>query len=144
MFVNVELPVHYPASITIPATAVLDTGRKKIVFVDAGDGYLQPRHIETGWRMGDRVEVTKGLMEGESIVIAGNFLIDSESRMKEAVLDQPEAAAEDPVCGMAVDPVKAGDKKSSHDGMTYYFCSDECKQKFDLNSEKFVANSRAR
>lgn len=144
MFVDVELPVHYPASITIPSTAVLDTGLKKVVFVDTGDGYLQPRRIETGWRMGDRVEVTKGLMEGESIVVSGNFLVDSESRLKEAVLGLREDAVEDPVCGMQIDPAKAGDQKSNYGGTTYYFCSDDCKQKFDRNPEKFVAKSAAK
>lgn len=144
MFVDVELPVHYPASMAVPATAVLDTGMRKVVFVDAGDGYLEPRPIETGWRMGDRIEVTKGLKEGENIVVSGNFLVDSESRLKEAALGQREDAAKDPVCGMQVDPAKAGDKKSSHGGTTYYFCSDDCKQKFDKDPAQFIAKSRAK
>ena len=41
-----------------------------------------PRVVETGWRIGGDVQVTKGLVAGERIVISGTFLVDSESRMK--------------------------------------------------------------
>jgi hypothetical protein len=67
---------------TVPAEAVLDTGLKKTVFVDRGNGYLEPRQVETGERIGDRIEITKGLASTERIVISGNFLIDSESQLK--------------------------------------------------------------
>jgi len=85
MFVDVEFLVTLPSAVTVPADAVLDSGRRKIVFVVLGDGYFEPREIVTGWRFGDRVEVVKGLAPEEPIVISGNFLIDSESRMKLAV-----------------------------------------------------------
>jgi len=67
---------------TVPAEAVLDTGLKKTVFVDRGNGYMEPRQVEIGERIGDRIEITKGLAPGERIVISGNFLIDSESQLK--------------------------------------------------------------
>jgi RND family efflux transporter MFP subunit len=82
MFVNVEFNVSMPARMTVPAEAVLDTGLKKTVFVDRGNGYLEPRQIEIGERIGDRLEVLKGLTPGERIVTSGNFLIDSESQLK--------------------------------------------------------------
>ena len=50
--------------------------------VDRGNGHFEPRLVETGWRRGDEVEVTKGLEPGERIVVAGTFFVDSESRMK--------------------------------------------------------------
>jgi membrane fusion protein, copper/silver efflux system len=84
MFVDVEFPVTLPAALAVPADAVLDSGRKKTVFVDRGNGFFEPRQVETGWRIGDRIEITKGLMAGERIVVSGTFLIDSESRMKAA------------------------------------------------------------
>jgi Cu(I)/Ag(I) efflux system membrane fusion protein len=52
------------------------------VFVDRGNGHFEPRLVETGWRSGDDVEVTKGLEPGESIVVSGTFFVDSESRMR--------------------------------------------------------------
>ena len=82
MFVEVELNVDLPRSIAVPVDAVIDSGLKKTVYVAKGGGYFEPRVVETGWRFGDRVEVTKGLGEGEQIVVSGNFLLDSESRMR--------------------------------------------------------------
>ena len=69
MFVDVEFPVDLPATLVVPADAIVDSGLRKTVFVDRGHGYFEPRLIETGWRGGDDVEVTKGLMPGERIVI---------------------------------------------------------------------------
>ena len=82
MYVNVEFSIDLPAAISVPMDAVLDTGTRKTLFIDRGDGYFEPREVKTGWRFGDRVEVIEGLMEGERIVVSGNFLMDSESRMK--------------------------------------------------------------
>ena len=82
MFVDVEFPIKLPPTLVVPADAILDTGLRKTVFVDRGNGYFEPRLVETGWRFGDEVEVTRGLFSGEQIVISGTFLVDSESRMK--------------------------------------------------------------
>ena len=82
MFVDVEFSASMPARMTVPAEAVLDTGLKKTVFVDRGNGYLEPRQVEIGERIGDRIEITKGLTSKERIVVSGNFLIDSESQLK--------------------------------------------------------------
>jgi YHS domain-containing protein len=142
MFVDVEYPISLPAALTVPTEAILDTGLYRTVFVDVGDGYFEPRHIETGWRMGDRVEITKGLMEGERIVVSGNFLIDSESRLRTAAMGLRDNAVEDPVCGMQVDPVKAGGQKSEYKGKTYYFCSELCKSRFDKNPEQYAKGAR--
>jgi Cu(I)/Ag(I) efflux system membrane fusion protein len=82
MFVDVELQVTLPQGIAVPADAVIDSGLRKTVYVQTADGGFTPRPVETGWRMGDSVQITKGLQPGERIVVAGNFLLDSESRMK--------------------------------------------------------------
>jgi membrane fusion protein, copper/silver efflux system len=84
MFVNVELRSPQPTRLTVPVEAVLDTGLKKTVFVDLGNGHFEPREVETGERIGDRVAVLKGLAAGERLVISGNFLINSESQLKAA------------------------------------------------------------
>ena len=85
MFVDVEFQVSLPPTLVVPADAIVDSGLRKTVFVDRGDGYFEPRQVETGWRIGDEVQVTKGLHNGERIVISGTFLVDSESRMKAGV-----------------------------------------------------------
>ena len=82
MFVDVEFPVGVPPTLAVPADAIVDSGLRKTVFVDRGDGYFAPRLVETGRRIGDDVEVTKGLIAGERIVISGTFFVDSESRMR--------------------------------------------------------------
>ncbi len=84
MFVDVEFQVGMPIRVTVPSEAVLNTGLNRTVFVDRGNGYLEPRQVEIGERVGNRVEITKGLRSGERVVISGNFLIDSESQLKSA------------------------------------------------------------
>jgi RND family efflux transporter MFP subunit len=84
MFVDVEFPVTHLSTIAVPVDAVVNSGLESTVFVDRGAGFFEPRRVETGWRFGNKVEVTKGLAAGERIVISGTFLIDSESRMKVA------------------------------------------------------------
>ncbi|TLM98849.1 efflux RND transporter periplasmic adaptor subunit, partial [bacterium] len=85
MFVDVEFPVRMPTGIIVPADAVLDSGLKKTVFVERGNGYFEPRAVETGNWFDDRVEIVRGLAPGERIVVSGNFLLDSESRMRAAL-----------------------------------------------------------
>jgi len=84
MFVDVEFRFALPPALVVPADAIVDSGLRKTVFVDRGNGSFEPRLVETGWHIGDDVEVTKGLAAGERIVISGTFFIDSESRMKAA------------------------------------------------------------
>jgi membrane fusion protein, copper/silver efflux system len=92
MFVNVEFQASAATQLTIPSDSVLDTGDRQTVFVDHGDGYLEPRQITIGERFGDRVTVTSGLKAGERVVASGTFLIDSESQLKAAAsgLGAPE------------------------------------------------------
>jgi RND family efflux transporter MFP subunit len=84
MFVDVQLPVAFSRSIVIPAGAVLDSGLQKTVFIEQGEGLFSPRVVETGRRFDDQVEIVKGLEPGEKIVLSGNFLVSSESRLKGA------------------------------------------------------------
>jgi Cu(I)/Ag(I) efflux system membrane fusion protein len=140
MFVDVELPIQHPPALVIPSGAVLDTGLKKTVFVDRGNGYFDPRIVETGWRSGEKVEITRGLAKGERIVVSGNFLIDSESRLKLAASRVPEDNAVDPVCGMEVDPRKVENRVIEYCGKTYYFCSTLCRDKFRSEPEKYLEN----
>jgi Cu(I)/Ag(I) efflux system membrane fusion protein len=82
MFVSVDLPVSLPAGISVPVGSILDSGLSKRVFVQTSEGVFQSRAVETGWQLGDRIQVVKGLSEGESVVASGTFLVDSESRLQ--------------------------------------------------------------
>jgi len=82
MFVDVEFEVGLPPAIAVPVDAVIDSGLRKTLYVETADGSFVPRQVETGWRLGDTVQIVSGLAPGERIVAAGNFLLDSESRMR--------------------------------------------------------------
>jgi len=82
MFVNISMPVELNEAIVIPREAVMDTGIRKIVFIQKEEGLFEPREIKIGWETDDGFEVKSGLKEGEQIVISGNFLLDSESRIQ--------------------------------------------------------------
>ncbi|HEY6893154.1 MAG TPA: efflux RND transporter periplasmic adaptor subunit [Rhodanobacteraceae bacterium] len=92
MFVNVEFGVAAKPQLVAPAEAILDSGDRQTVFVDLGDGYLEPRRVTVGERVGDRVAITSGLTRGERIVASGTFLIDSESQLQAAAsaMGKPE------------------------------------------------------
>jgi Cu(I)/Ag(I) efflux system membrane fusion protein/cobalt-zinc-cadmium efflux system membrane fusion protein len=85
MFVNVTLKVPMGEQLVIPATGVLQSGTREVVFVYRSDGYLEPREVQLGSRIGDDFIVLKGLKAGEQIVTSANFLIDSESQLQAAL-----------------------------------------------------------
>jgi len=82
----------------------------------------------------------KGLMPGEKIVVAGTFLIDSESRMRAAAAGIVSESSECSVCGMEVDIAKAtaAGLTSTVRGQTYYFCAADDKAKFDKDPARYI------
>jgi membrane fusion protein, copper/silver efflux system len=84
MFADVNLRIAGARSLVVPAEAVMDSGSEQTVFVALGDGYFEPRKVTLGGRAGNKYVVTSGLRAGEQVVTSGNFLIDSESRLKSA------------------------------------------------------------
>ena len=84
MFVNVSLAIPMGRQLTIPASGVLQSGTRQIAFVDHGNGYLEPREVQLGPRVGGEFIVQKGLRAGERIVTSANFLIDSEAQLQAA------------------------------------------------------------
>ena len=85
MFVDVGLNIDAGEQLAVPVNAVMPTGEHNIVFVDKGQGELQPRFIELGQQYGNYYEVKSGLNEGERVVASGNFLIDAESQIQGAL-----------------------------------------------------------
>lgn len=69
----------------VPREAVIDTGERKVAFVSTGEGRFEPRSVELGREVdGDKIEVLGGLAAGEKVVVSGQFLLDSESRVRES------------------------------------------------------------
>ncbi len=85
MYANVEIKMQLGQKLVIPEEAVIDTGLRQMVIVDKGSGYFEPREVKVGARVDDHYEVIKGLKKGERVVTSANFLIDSESKFKEAI-----------------------------------------------------------
>jgi Cu(I)/Ag(I) efflux system membrane fusion protein len=73
------------ATVSIPESAVLDSGKRQVALVDLGSGLFEPREIRLGGRGDGYVEVLEGIGEGERVVVDGNFLIDAESNFKAAL-----------------------------------------------------------
>lgn len=84
MFVDVDFQLASAPVLSVPSTAVIDTGERQTVFVARADGHFEPRPVQIGQRFADRIEILGGLKQGERIVTSGNFLIDSESQLKAA------------------------------------------------------------
>ena len=84
MYADVVIEVERGERLTVPDSAVLYAGSRRLVFVDLGGGRLEPRTVEVGVRSDDRVEILSGLEAGLPIVTSGTFLIAAESRLKSA------------------------------------------------------------
>jgi len=82
MFTNVEIAVDLGSRLTIPESAVIDSGEIQVVYVDLGDGAFEPREVQVGLYVDGYVEILKGLKEGEIVSTAANFLIDSEAQLR--------------------------------------------------------------
>jgi Cu(I)/Ag(I) efflux system membrane fusion protein len=83
-FVNVRLRKELGPVLVVPREAVMETGDSQYVFVDRGDGRLEPRAIRAGSEVAGGRMVLEGLEAGERVVTAANFVVDSESRLKGA------------------------------------------------------------
>jgi membrane fusion protein, copper/silver efflux system len=85
MYTDVNLQIVYPRQISVPEEAVLDSGEEQIIFVAHGGGHFEPRKVLLGAKVDNRYIVLSGLQAGEKIVVSGNFMIDSESRLKSSM-----------------------------------------------------------
>src|ERR1700730_11665122 len=84
MFVNVDLKTTLGRQLVVPASAVFQSGTRQLVFLNHGNGSLEPKEITLGARVGDAFVVLKGLKAHDSIVTSASFLIDSESQLQAA------------------------------------------------------------
>ncbi len=82
MYTNVEVKINLGKKLVLPEDAVLDSGRRQIVYVDKGEGNFEPRVVNTGIRAAGMIEIVGGLKAGERVASSATFLIDSEARLK--------------------------------------------------------------
>jgi membrane fusion protein, copper/silver efflux system len=84
MYADVTVNINYGSRLVVPQEAVMDSGSEQLVYVSLSDGYFEPRKVQVGARVDNKFVVLSGLKAGERVVTSGNFLIDSESKLKSA------------------------------------------------------------
>ncbi|HEX5179638.1 MAG TPA: efflux RND transporter periplasmic adaptor subunit [Gemmatimonadaceae bacterium] len=85
MYATVSLATPSRRALTVPTTAIVNTGERELVFLDLGDGRFVPHDVETGRTAGDYTEVLSGLEPGQRVVTSAQFLLDSESNLAEVM-----------------------------------------------------------
>ena len=122
MYANVKIESEITkAGIAIPTEAIIRSGERNIVVVDLGEGRFEPRDIELGSEADEYYQVLSGLQAGERVVTSSQFLIDSESKLREAInkmlakRNQATKTIEDKVG-------TTSEKETSDTGDVYYTC----------------------
>ncbi len=90
MYVNAAIKADLGVALALPEGALLDSGARKLVFVDLGEGRIEPREVRVGREADGYYELLSGVREGEKVVTTANFLIDSESKLKSLVAPSKE------------------------------------------------------
>jgi Cu(I)/Ag(I) efflux system membrane fusion protein len=88
MFVNAIIRVPLVKGIVIPVTAVIDTGTRQVAWVETSPGMFEPRDVQVGERVEDKVQILSGLKPGDKVAVSGGYLIDSESQLQLGTRDQ--------------------------------------------------------
>jgi Cu(I)/Ag(I) efflux system membrane fusion protein len=81
MFANALLRIPLEDQLSVPRSAVIDTGTRRVVYVETAPGTFTPREVTLGSSAGDRVAVLQGVKEGEKVVAAANFFVDSQAQL---------------------------------------------------------------
>jgi Cu(I)/Ag(I) efflux system membrane fusion protein len=81
MFADVEISIELEEVLSIQVSSVINTGRKKLVYVQISKDRFKPIYVSTGAESDNYVQIIEGLKEGEKVVTEANFLLDSEARM---------------------------------------------------------------
>lgn len=82
MYTITEFSIPMGCALALPEEALIDTGQRKLVFVDKGSGRFEPREVKLAFKAGPFYKVLSGVFEGDKVVVSSQFLVDSESRLK--------------------------------------------------------------
>jgi Cu(I)/Ag(I) efflux system membrane fusion protein len=82
MFVNAVIKVPLGSAIVVPVNAVMDTGKRRVVWVETSAGMFEPREVQVGQQTDDTIQVLSGLNPDDKVAVSGGYLIDSESQLK--------------------------------------------------------------
>ncbi len=81
MFVNAVIKVGLKEAIVVPLSALIDTGKRRVVWVESSPGVFESRNVQAGGQSGDKIQIVSGLRAGEKVAISGGYLIDAESQL---------------------------------------------------------------
>lgn len=131
MYANIYLESKLSdESLVIPQEAVIDSGVRKLVFVHLGKGKFQPREIKVGVEADDHeFQILEGLQAGEEIVLSAQFMLDSESRLREAIQKMLEARQAGPVSETGPEGKKGAEDALDMSGMTMEEAKDDLDMK---------------
>ena len=125
MFATVWIEAqNKPGVLAVPTESILHSGERQLVFVSKGEGKFEPREIVTGLSGdGHMTEVISGLLAHEVVVTSGQFLLDSESQLQEAVakLLAARLEAKNPIASSS-DKIANSKDEHDHEGETYWTC----------------------
>lgn len=82
MFVSAIIKVPLGSAIVVPVTAVIDTGKRRVVWVETAQGMFEPRDVQVGQQSDDKIQILSGIRSGDKVAVSGGYLIDSESQLK--------------------------------------------------------------
>ncbi len=82
MFVNAIIKIPLGSAIVLPVTAVMDTGKRQVAWVESSPGMFEPRDVQVGQRTDDKIQILSGINPGDNVAVSGSYLIDSESQLK--------------------------------------------------------------
>lgn len=82
MFVNAIIKIPLVSAIVVPVTAVMDTGKRQVVWMESSPGMFEPRDVQVGQQTDDKIQILSGLKPGDKVAVSGGYLIDSESQLK--------------------------------------------------------------
>jgi Cu(I)/Ag(I) efflux system membrane fusion protein len=117
MFGDVSITANTSkAGLFVPREAVLITGKKTHLFVQTAPGYFEPRTVKTGFRSNGLIEILSGVHDGELIVTSGQFLIDSESSIREAAakMIKPKKVEQSAMPSMKMDDMDMNSMQMGH------------------------------
>jgi Cu(I)/Ag(I) efflux system membrane fusion protein len=81
MYTVIEIKINFGKFLSIPENALIDTGTRKLVYLDMGNGRYKPQEVKTGFTGEGYVEIVSGIKEGDAVVTDGNFMLDSQSTL---------------------------------------------------------------
>jgi Cu(I)/Ag(I) efflux system membrane fusion protein len=113
MYVNALLKIELGSSVVLPVSAVIDSGKRQMVWVEREPGIFEPRQVQVGQRSVDKLQILSGVTAGEKVAVSGAYLIDSESQLRGNSQDHSQhtgtAGQPAPATGKKPDPLDMGD-----------------------------------